>query len=138
MVLVEKEWVSFGHKFQDRLGWSHDSGVKDDKEVSPIFVQWLDCVHQCVHQNPNDFEFNQEMILFVAKQVHSGFFSNFLFNCEKDAAKHRSQLSMVSVWTAVFSNLKTYTNRGYQVNLGLSVPVVLRQNIVLWNGYVLM
>lgn len=34
-VLIEKEWLAFGHKFSDRCGFlDHDA-----KEISPIFTQ---------------------------------------------------------------------------------------------------
>lgn len=41
-ILIEKEWLSFGHKFTIRSG--HING--DSKEVSPIFTQFLDSVWQ--------------------------------------------------------------------------------------------
>lgn len=47
-VLVEREWVSFGHKFADRCGWSSKGFQSSDR--SPIFLQFLDCVHQCIVQ----------------------------------------------------------------------------------------
>ena len=36
-ILIEKEWLAFGHKFTDRCG--HIQG--DPKEVSPIFTQFI-------------------------------------------------------------------------------------------------
>ena len=38
-MLVEKEWLSFGHKFEDRLG--HASIDHASKERSPVFIQWI-------------------------------------------------------------------------------------------------
>ena len=40
-VLIEKEWISFGHRFRDRLG--HPSCPS---QRSPVFLQFLDCVWQ--------------------------------------------------------------------------------------------
>ena len=67
-VLVEKEWLDFGHKMADRgpvkslknilsraiekpcFDWivrcGQGLGSTDTNERSPIFLQWLDCVHQ--------------------------------------------------------------------------------------------
>lgn len=55
-VLVEKEWIEFGHKFADR----HGVMPEDDNsyEKCPIFQQWLDCVYQIVLQHSEAFEFN--------------------------------------------------------------------------------
>lgn len=53
--LVEREWLSFGHKFADRCG--HGPGFGDFYERCPVFLQWLDCVHQIHRQFPGDFEF---------------------------------------------------------------------------------
>ena len=46
MVLIEKEWLSFGHKFGNRIG--HGEDKHNDSERSPVFLQWVDCVWQVI------------------------------------------------------------------------------------------
>ncbi|KAH8303725.1 hypothetical protein KR018_008555, partial [Drosophila ironensis] len=55
-VLVEREWLNFGHKFADRSG----NGPHSDEvnERCPVFLQWLDLVHQIQRQYPCSFEFS--------------------------------------------------------------------------------
>lgn len=55
-ILVEREWLSFGHKFADRIG--HGPGSDEVNERCPVFLQWLDCVHQIQKQFPCSFEFS--------------------------------------------------------------------------------
>ncbi|XP_026943644.1 phosphatidylinositol-3,5-bisphosphate 3-phosphatase MTMR2 isoform X6 [Sagmatias obliquidens] len=47
-VLVEKEWLSFGHRFQLRLG--HGDKNHADADRSPVFLQFIDCVWQMTRQ----------------------------------------------------------------------------------------
>lgn len=68
-ILVEREWLSFGHKFADRIG--HGPGSDETNERCPVFLQWLDCVHQIQKQFPCSFEFS--MAYLVCN--HSHFFS---------------------------------------------------------------
>ncbi len=58
-VLVEREWVGFGHRFSDRCGHV----TEDSNARSPIFLQWLDCVYQLLRQCPTDFQFNQSFLV---------------------------------------------------------------------------
>ena len=64
-VLIEKDWLSFGHQFAKRNGFYYDK--VDEDQRSPIFLQFLDCVHQLILQFPNSFEFNEDFLLFLAK-----------------------------------------------------------------------
>lgn len=47
-VLIEKEWLSFGHKFSQRVG--HGDKNHSDAERSPVFVQFIDAVWQITRQ----------------------------------------------------------------------------------------
>ena len=75
-VLIEKEWVGYGHMFKIRLGHF------DKKEESPIFLQFLDCVHQLVHQFPLEFEFNSKFLEEIAFHSYTCLFGTFLCDNE--------------------------------------------------------
>uniref|UniRef100_A0A8V5GZC4 Uncharacterized protein n=1 Tax=Melopsittacus undulatus TaxID=13146 RepID=A0A8V5GZC4_MELUD len=60
-VLVESDWLDFGHKFGDRCG--HQEKVEDQNEQCPVFLQWLDAVHQLLKQFPCLFEFNEAFLV---------------------------------------------------------------------------
>ncbi|CAG2053383.1 unnamed protein product [Timema podura] len=60
-ILCENEWLDFGHKFADRCG--HMIGCDDPNERCPVFLQWLDCVHQLLLQFPCAFEFSHSYLV---------------------------------------------------------------------------
>lgn len=72
-VLCEREWLDFGHKFADRCG--HAVGKVDPSERCPVFLQWLDCVHQLLHQFPCSFEFSQAYLVWW--NLYTGCFGPF-------------------------------------------------------------
>uniref|UniRef100_A0A8C9U0W4 Myotubularin related protein 6 n=1 Tax=Scleropages formosus TaxID=113540 RepID=A0A8C9U0W4_SCLFO len=88
MVLIEKDWISFGHKFADRC----DQLDGDPKEVSPIFTQFLDCVWQLSEQFPQAFQFSEWFLIQIHEHVHSCQFGNFLCNSQRQ----REELQMTS------------------------------------------
>jgi hypothetical protein len=87
-VLVSKDWISFGHKFRDRGSCTSDS--------SPIFVQFLDAVFQIMKQNPNDFQFSNTYLIFLAEAVYSGKYGTFMADSEKNLKNFADKT--VSVW----------------------------------------
>ncbi|CAD5220956.1 unnamed protein product [Bursaphelenchus xylophilus] len=73
--LINREWVEFGHKFHDRNGLCPDTNEK-----APVFLQFLDAVHQLWLKNPDRFEFNQRYLMKIAQHHHSALFGTFIFN----------------------------------------------------------
>jgi hypothetical protein len=135
IVLIEKEWLSFGHKFGDRQGWTGDGFA--DEERSPIFAQFLDCVHQFLVQMPDAFEFNEQLLLFLVQHLYSGWFGNFLFNSEYELKFHVSHKSLLSIWTVVLGNRAQFRNPHYRPRESPVVPVVSKSKLVIWSGWFL-
>ena len=64
MILIEKEWISFGFPFSLRNSFNDDNSKKKES----IFIQFLFIVDQFIFQFPNLFEFNEEFLLFLMKK----------------------------------------------------------------------
>jgi hypothetical protein len=80
LTLMQKEWCSFGHKFEDRLGTRRSH----HKEASPVCLQFLDCVWQMQRQFPTSFEYSGQFVTFISQAMYSGLFLNFRRNSERE------------------------------------------------------
>lgn len=105
-MLIEKEFVSFGHQFAYRLGYHIEE--LDENNYSQVFVQFLDCVYQLLNQFDHKFEFNSNLLNFIAFHLYSGKYGTFLFNNEYDRIKYKAKFETVSIWTDILGRLKSY------------------------------
>jgi len=101
------DWVEFGHKFADRNGVVNG----DTNERAPVFLQWLDGVHQLVEQNPLAFEvttseqgeqcalqFNRTLLVKLAQHTYSSLFGTFLCNSLAELERRQIGTRTLSVW----------------------------------------
>jgi len=96
-ILIEKEWLSYGHQFARRTG--HRDRTYGDDQRSCIFLQWLDCVHQLLHLFPRHFEFNSHLLVTIAHHLYSCRFGTFLHNTDMARRKSKVTERTVSLWT---------------------------------------
>ena len=114
-VVVEREFLSFGHKFADRNGnIPLTTFPPDEGERSPIFLQFLDCVHQMIKQFPIAFEFNTSFLIKLAQHTFSSLFGTFLFNCERERQTNFTHVQTFSVWSLLDTNRQEFINSFYK------------------------
>ncbi|KAG1958239.1 myotubularin-related protein 8 [Pimephales promelas] len=132
MVLIEKEWISFGHKFSHRCGHLDT----DTKEVSPVFTQFLECVWQLSEQFPCVFEFNERYLIEIHNQVYACQYGNFIGNCQKERLEMKLHEKTFSLWTHLLENQHQYRNPLYRrtVESTLLRPSTLPLHFKFWCG----
>ncbi|BGP40402.1 phosphatidylinositol-3-phosphatase ymr1 [Rhodotorula kratochvilovae] len=129
-VLIEKDWVSYGHRFADRSGhqcndrvdFVHKLGTDAStqqaflasvtrqfagsshafKETCPVFQQFLDCVYQIQRQFPTRFEWNERLLSHLVRETYADAHGSFLFNSERERSNLHARERTPSVWSTVF------------------------------------
>ncbi|XP_029317574.1 myotubularin-related protein 5 isoform X5 [Cottoperca gobio] len=145
-LLVEKEWLSFGHRFSHRgaqtLG-SQNSGF------TPVFLQFLDCVHQIHLQFPMEFEFSQYYLKFLAYHYVSNRFRTFLLDSDyerielgvlyEEKGEKKSPQVCKSVWDYIDRlNKKTPIFYNYMFSPEddeVLRPYTFNSNLKVWDFY---
>ena len=129
-MLIEKDWLSFGHKFGDRCGHLDT----DPNEVSPTFVQFLDAVWQLSQLFPQAFQFNEKYLICIQEHVYSCQYGTFLGNCERERVDFRDKT--YSLWGFLVSNYDDFVNPVYDKDSSGDVlrPNTAPQNIKFWSG----
>ena len=85
-------------------------GCADVNERSPIFLQWLDCVHQLLLQFPCHFEFNLTYLLKLAEHTYSNLFGNFLVNSLAERRRLKIKERTRSIWGYLKSHPSKFRN----------------------------
>ncbi|XP_041111510.1 myotubularin-like isoform X2 [Polyodon spathula] len=133
-VLVQKEWISFGHKFSSRIG--HGDKNHTDADRSPIFVQFIDCVWQMTKQFPTAFEFNELFLMTILDNLYSCRFGTFLYNCESVRDNMEVKEKTVSLWSMINSENGKYINPFYtKESSRVLYPVASMRHLELWVNY---
>ncbi|KAM9850121.1 LOW QUALITY PROTEIN: myotubularin-related protein 7a [Aulostomus maculatus] len=110
MVLVEKDWLSFG---QSALTGLCNHVVGDPKEVFPIVDQFLECVWQLMEQFPCAFEFNERFLITIHGHIYCCQYGNFIGKHQQE----RIELGLFrthSLWSYLWSNQPDYVNPLYR------------------------
>ncbi|XP_046723313.1 myotubularin-related protein 1b isoform X2 [Silurus meridionalis] len=133
-VLLEKEWLSFGHRFTSRIG--HGDENHANSERSPLFLQFIDCVWQMTRQFPSAFEFNELFLITVLDHLYSCLFGTFLYNSEQERTSKGVFTKTVSLWSYINSQAEDFTNPLY-VNYEHHVlfPMASLRHLELWVSY---
>ncbi|KAH9503926.1 Myotubularin- protein 3 [Bulinus truncatus] len=129
-VVVEREWLHFGHKFGERGG--HDPNCSDTNQVSPIFLQFLDCVFQLTLQNPADFQFNEAYLIKLLKHSQACLFGNFLHNCQRE--RDACSLKFASVWSLLRPDNINLVNLLYRPSSRVLTARFSEHDVILWKS----
>eukprot|EP00808_Paulinella_micropora_P021469 g23970.t1 len=145
-ILIEKEWLSFGHQFAKRAGHmeSHIGSQRapifmqfiyigsqrapifmqfiECSQRAPIFMQFIECVWQITQQFASAFEFNENFLIELIDQSYACCFGTFLCDCEKQRKSMELEKKTTSLWTYLLSpsNRFRYTNPHFKPQKGLS------------------
>lgn len=159
-ILIEKEWLSFGHKFAERMGHQPKRMANaGDGERSPVFLQFIDCVWQLMQVAPVAFEWNADFLTDLMDAVHrccvcgvffflhqkfshyssSCHFGTFLFDSEKEREDAQLHQRTESFWTWVNKRQeesKVYSNIFYDPVRERPVFLPDITSVQLWPYYI--
>ena len=72
-----------------------------------------DSLSRKLYQFPNAFEFNDDLLLFLAKYYSTNLYGTFMFNSEKERVERDAKNNTTSVWSDVMKNASKFKNVYY-------------------------
>ncbi|CAF3506342.1 unnamed protein product [Rotaria sp. Silwood1] len=78
--LIVREWIIRGHPFRERFGQVICDGYGNNAQESPVFLLFLDCIHQLINQNPFSFEFTEYLLIELYHSICYCYHNTFIFN----------------------------------------------------------
>ncbi|XP_065201150.1 myotubularin-related protein 6 isoform X2 [Planococcus citri] len=130
--LIEKDWLAFGHKFSCRYGFI----AGDQREISPIFTQFIEATWQLTCHFPSAFQFNEKYLLCLHDNFTSCQFGTFIGNCDKERAELRLSSRTFSFWGYVANHMNEFINPLYSTDDSQEIlkPELCSQNFRFWRG----
>ena len=110
LTLLQKEWVDFGHKFDERCGHTDESAAD---QRSPVFLLFVDCCYQLLRQFPHHFEFGVDLLLLLMDQLNACRFGTFLENCARRRASRGLDAQTAPLWWFVAERLDAVKNASF-------------------------
>lgn len=132
--MIEKDWCSFGHRFQDRIGHGSDPAELPD-ERCPVFLQFLDCLYQLITQFPRAFEYNEELLIFLADHSSSCLFGNFLRNCEQERMMDNIPEKTKCIWEYIHVNKARFQSMPYILYDAPLWPCIAIHRMQIWSRF---
>lgn len=136
-ILIQKEFLSFGHKIAQRSGHDQEKQGIPSKatEQSPILLQFIDAVFQLVLQFPTSFEFNSSLLLVIMDHLHSCLFGTFLMNCEKERKQADLSNRSQSLWSFILANKTLFTTSSFNETQQTLFPDITGKKLQLWKEF---
>lgn len=135
IILIEKEWISFGHMFAKRTRQVPTKEASGDQ--SPIFMQFIDCVRQMIDLCPKAFQFNEALLITILDELFAGRFGTFLFDSLAKRKAGKAEDTTVPLWLFINQNRESYINSMYDSTVDIFHVLAGYKRIpaTLWEKY---
>lgn len=107
----------------------------DKDQESQVAIQFLDCVHQLWCQHMMEFEFNLDLLWFLAYHMYSGAFGNLVFNNARERLEKCCATKSLSCWSFIMSNKKSFINSLFNPQKKLIHAKYREKQLRVWDQY---